>query len=87
MTADIPLWVFACLVTSKTLGIGPCERVWGNLKTIKDGKRKHRSGKSTEKRTVLYTSAKINQARIKRDIMSNLDADGPDTVFCDDDMK
>lgn len=74
-------------MTSKTLGIGPCERVWDDLKTIKDGKRKHLSGKSTEKRTVLYLLTKINQARIKRDIMSNLDADGPDVVFCDDDMK
>lgn len=77
----------ACRVTSKTLGIGPCERVWGDLKTIKDGKRKHLGGASTEKRTVLYSSAKINQARIKRDIMSKLDAEGPNALFCDDDMK
>ena len=72
---------------SKILGIGSAERVWGDTKTIKAGKRKHLKGESTEKRTVLYSTAKINQARIKRAAMERIDAAGPNAMFCDDDIK
>ena len=77
----------ACRVCSKILGIGSAERVWGDTKTIKAGKRKHLKGESTEKRTVLYSTAKINQARIKRAAMERIDAAGPNAMFCDDDIK
>jgi len=76
----------ACRVTSKILGIGAAERVWGDTKTIKSGKRKHLKGNSTEKRTVLYSSAKITQARIKRAAMER-DTAGINTMFNDDDIK
>jgi hypothetical protein len=38
-----------CHVTSKLCGIGPAERSWGRAKQIKDSKRSHLSGESTEK--------------------------------------
>ena len=33
------LGFFACRVTSKVIGIGAAERSWGDVKTIKSGKR------------------------------------------------
>ena len=33
------LGFIACRVCSKPLGIGPCERIWGDVKNIKTGKR------------------------------------------------
>ncbi len=56
----------ACCVTSKTLGIGPCEQNWAAVKNIKTGKRVHLGSDSLEKRAVLYASALINDARIKK---------------------
>lgn len=76
----------ACRVCSKILGIGPCERVWGDTKSIKAGKRKHLGGKSTAKRTVVYSTAKIEEARIRRMAME-FDTTGTNTMFNDDDIK
>ena len=72
---------------SKVLGIGACERSWSDVKHIKVGKRANLGGESTEKRSVLYTTAKINEARIKRNIMEQIDAEGENAMFGDDDMK
>ncbi len=76
----------ACRTTSKLTGIGAAERAWGDTKYIKSGKRSHLSGESTEKRSILYTSARIDEARIKRQAMEKIDA-GPNAMFGDDDMK
>ncbi len=51
-----------CHVTSKLCGIGAAERSWGGVKQVKDRKRSHVSGQSTEKRTVLFVLLKISQA-------------------------
>lgn len=77
----------ACRVTSKTLGIGPCERNWAAVKNIKTGKRVHLGGDSLEKRAVLYASALIHDARIKQKSNENIEASGPNALFCDDDLK
>ena len=77
----------ACRVCLKSLGIGPCERSWGDVKSIKSGKRSHLGGDSIKKRAVLYTTAKIHASRIKRNIMECIDAEGPNAMFGDDDMK
>ena len=55
----------ACRVTSKLCGIGPAERSWGGVKQVKDGKRSHLSGESTEMRSIQFVSFKIAQARIE----------------------
>jgi hypothetical protein len=68
----------ACRVTSKLCGIGPAERSWGAVKQIKMGKRSHLSGESTEKRSIIYVSSKIEQARIHREKMEKIDAVGKD---------
>ncbi len=51
------------------------------MKQVKDGKRSYLSGKSTEKRTVLFVSLKISQARILCDRMEKLDAMGHNAMF------
>jgi hypothetical protein len=51
-------------VTSKHCGIGPAERSWGRVKQIKNRKRSHLSSDLTEKRSILFVSAKILQSQI-----------------------
>ncbi len=57
------------------------------MKQIKDGKRSHLSGKSTEKITILLVSSKISQAQIQCDRMEKLDATGHNAMFGDDDIN
>jgi hypothetical protein len=71
----------------KLCGIGPAERSWGGVKQVKDGKRSHLSGESTEKRTVLFVSSKISQAQILCDRMEKLDATGHNAMFGDYDIN
>ena len=54
---------------------------------IKTGKRSHMSGESTEKRSILYVSAKIQQSRIMCDQLEKLDATGNNAMFGDDDIN
>ena len=54
----------ACRVTSKILGIGYAERSWGDVKTIKSGKRSALGSDISEKQSIVYTSACIEEARI-----------------------
>ena len=55
----------ACCVTSKNAGIGMCERNWGDVKEIKSGKRAGLSGDSTEKRALVYTTARAKEGRLR----------------------
>ena len=76
----------ACRVTCKNLGIGAAERAWAGTKDIKDGKRACLSGESTEKRSILYTSARMSEARVRHKELEKIDA-GPNAMFGDDDIK
>ena len=58
----------ACRVTSKMLGIGSAERSWGDVKTIKSGKRSALGSDISEKQSIVYTSACIEEARIGRNL-------------------
>ena len=80
----IVLGFVGCRVTSKLCGIGPAERSWGGVKNIKTGKRSHMSGESTENRSILYVSTKIQQLRIMCDRLEELDATGNNAMFDDD---
>ncbi|KAL3769143.1 hypothetical protein ACHAWU_001211 [Discostella pseudostelligera] len=75
----------ACRVTSKLCGIGAAERSWGGVKTIKDGNRSHIGSISLEKRAILYTTARIQDARAERERLEKSDA-GKNGMFCDDDL-
>ena len=56
----------ACRFTSKVLGIGAPERSWGDVKTIKSGKRSAISSDVSEKQSIVYTSACIESAIIEK---------------------
>jgi hypothetical protein len=60
---------------------------WGGVKQIKDGKRSHLSGASTQKRTILFVSSKISQARTLCDRMEKLDSMGHNAMFGDEDIN
>ena len=77
----------ACRVTSKTLGVGPCERNWAAVKNVKTGKRQNLGGDSVERRSILYSTALINVARLHRVANEKIDAEGPTAMFCDDDFE
>ena len=55
----------ACITTYKTLGIGACDRYWGDVKHINTGKISHMVEEYSKKRAVLYTTANIHEARIR----------------------
>ena len=44
-------------------------------------------GESVEKRAVLYASALINDAGVKRKEKESLETSGPNALFCDEDLK
>jgi hypothetical protein len=77
----------AVRTTSKVLGIGPAERAWGDVKHLKDGKRSHLSADATEKQSVLYTTARITEARITRHHFEALDYQGPSAMWGEDDVN
>jgi hypothetical protein len=54
----------ACLVTAKLCRIGPAERGWAAVKTVKNLKKSHLGGKSIEERSVIYITAKQQEARL-----------------------
>ncbi len=83
----VVLGYVGCHVTSKLCGIGPTERSWEGVKQIKDGVRSHLGGESTEKRSVIYVTAEIHEARMRQHQMEKLDATGPDATFGDDDIN
>ena len=76
----------ACRVTSKLLGIGSAERAWGDVKSIKTGKRKS-VGESIEKRCILCAMARITKARITQQAMEKVDVPGENAMCRDDDIK
>ena len=54
------------MVTSIMLGIWSAERSWGDIITIKSGKRTDLGSEISEKQIILYTSDCIEKARIGR---------------------
>ena len=63
------------------------ERGWGDTKQIKDGKRLGLGAESIEKRSILFTTAKIADTRAMRVEREKGNADGENDVFDNDDMK
>lgn len=80
------LGIVACRSTSKPLGIGPAERSWKDVKFLKSGNSAHIGAERIEKQSILYTTARLNDARIRRDA-TNKDEKKPDSTFTDDDIK
>ncbi len=57
------------------------------MKHLKTDKRSHLSADKTEKQSVLYTTARIEEARMKHKANEKIDAKGGDALFGDDDLK
>jgi hypothetical protein len=76
-----------CEVTSTGLGMGPCERNWGGVKGIKTGNKIRISGEAINKRAIIYTSALVKEARIRKEAKERIEAKGSNMMFSDDDMK
>lgn len=76
----------ACRTTSKLLGIGAAERCWGAVKVLKCGKRSGIGGDNIERQSVLYSTAKIEEARIFQQNLEKPDA-GVDGMWGDDDLN
>ena len=73
----------ACRVTSKGLGIGPCERQWGDVKQMCTGKRSAISSERLEKQAILFGDHSIRTARLKRNTCGNDCIWGPDDLAHD----
>ena len=67
--------------TSYALGIGPSKRSWGDVKHTKTGKRSHNSATATEKRSILYTAARVTESRIWRTAHEQLGREGRDALI------
>ncbi len=59
-------WFVACYTTSKQLGIGAAEQSWSDVNQIKDGNQSNSGVASLEKSVKLYSSARLQEAKIKR---------------------
>ena len=59
----------ACRVTSKTLGIGSCERQWADVEECQKARRSHISSQKLEKQSVLYGRHCLEMARDKKEII------------------
>jgi hypothetical protein len=55
----------ACLVCSKSLGIGSTERSWGDVKHLKTDKRSKLSDVSTKIQSTIFGASCVEQSRIK----------------------
>jgi hypothetical protein len=53
----------ACITTSKYLGIGMAERQWADVKSTKSGQRSHLGSDATEKQSVIFGAACMENAR------------------------
>ena len=73
-------------VNIQSLGIGSAERAWGDPSAIKTGNRSHMGERSTKMRSIIYTAARVNEARIRNKEMERIDAEGPGSIFGDDDI-
>ena len=75
------------LTTSKHLDIGSAENSWGDVKHVKSGKRVNLASESLETRDILYSSARIQEARIMQIETSKIDAPSYSQCFSNDDIK
>ena len=78
------LGIVACRCTSKVLGIGAAERSWKAAKHIKTA-RSAMGGDTLEKASILYHTARVNDARIAREEKEAVDGTA-DRYFTDADL-
>ncbi len=59
----------------------------GCSQIVKNLKKSHLGGESTEKKSVIYITAKQQKARLYLAQNEKLDAKGPNAMFCDDNIN
>ena len=84
LTYTTVLGFVACRVTSKIPGIGSAERSWGDVKTIKSGTRSAPGSDISEKQSIVYTSACIEEERIGRSLSRTYTNNGSHSHTCND---
>ena len=76
LPSNIVLGFVVCRVTTKILGTGSADRSWGDVKTIKPGKRSALGSDISNKHSIVYTSACIEETRIGRTLSHPYSNDG-----------
>ena len=66
------------------LGIGSAKRSWGDVKTIKSGKWSALGSEISEKQSIVYKSACIEESRIGRTLSHTDTNDGSHSHTCND---
>jgi len=66
-SGGLELAYVGCRVTSKTLGIGVCERQWGDVKETITSKRGCMLSDSLEKQSILYGANCIKEEKMRKD--------------------
>ena len=67
--------VFGKVAVSSNLNIiwmGSSERHWGKMKHIKSGNHSHISTEKTEKQLMIYTKARLDKSKVRRNNLENL---------------
>jgi hypothetical protein len=72
--------------SSKILEIGAAQRSWGDVKTLRSNKRSHLSNLKIEKQSIMYTSARLAEARLERIEKEKIDAGNSD-MWGDNDVN
>ena len=76
-----------CRVSSKILGIGCAQQAWGDVKHLKTNQRVNISRKRVEKQAILYTIARINEARARREARESSVVEDQETMWGDEGIK
>jgi hypothetical protein len=77
---------FTCRVCSKILGIGSTEWSWGDVKSLKNDKHSHLSGKRVKKQTTIYGASCIEMAKFEREQKETGDATSMPLKYWRDDV-
>ena len=78
-------WALLLAMSPKLLGVGVCERNWGDVNQIKSGNRSGFGGETTEKKAILLTNVHLQDARIHQNEMEKLEA-GTESMICNGDF-
>ena len=78
------LGFIACRVNSKMLGIGSAEHSWVDVKTIKSGKISALGSDISEKQSIVYKYACIEETSIGRTLSHTDHKDGSHSHYCND---
>ena len=77
----------ACIVCSKSCGMGDAERNWGDVKAHRSGQKAHLGTDKLEKMSIISTSYNIETKRIKRRDYESMDCQKKRALWGDEDER